>query len=169
MMSAGLHPQTVWYRIGWWVLVVIAGASIVNHVLGPFLGFASGDDQVLAFLALAAMNIYALVVLLTAYRRGERWAWWVTWVFVAFYGLVFFYAPDVGSFYLGRGGSDGSRSTAHVVSVSSARSGHTQWLIGVRCGPGPGDDLPRCSLGTRRKPSRALWANVRWTRFFRRA
>lgn len=25
----------------------------------------------------------------------------VTWVFVAFYGLVFFYAPDVGSFYLG--------------------------------------------------------------------
>ena len=101
MMSAALHPQTVWYRIGWWVLVVIAGASIVNHVLGPFLGFASGDDQVLAFLALAAMNIYAVVVLLTGYRRGERWGWWVTWVFVAFYGLVFFYAPDVGSFYLG--------------------------------------------------------------------
>jgi hypothetical protein len=28
------------------------------------------------------MNIYALVVLLTGYRRGEPWAGWVTWAMV---------------------------------------------------------------------------------------
>lgn len=85
MVSEGLGARSARYKIGWWILVVIAGASVVNHISGPFLGFASGDDEVLAFLGLAAMNIYAVVVLLTGYRRGERWAWWVTWVMVATY------------------------------------------------------------------------------------
>jgi hypothetical protein len=47
------------------------------------------------------MNIYALVVLLTGYRRGEPWAWWVTWAMVGIYGLVILYAPDAGPYYLG--------------------------------------------------------------------
>jgi hypothetical protein len=81
-------------------LTVIAGASVVNHISGPLAGFAEGDDEVLAFFALAAMNIYAVVVLLTGYRRGERWAWWVTWVLVAVYALVILYAPDAGPYYL---------------------------------------------------------------------
>lgn len=30
--------ETRWYKLGWWVLVLIAGLSVVNHLLGPFLG-----------------------------------------------------------------------------------------------------------------------------------
>lgn len=101
MVSEAVRTRSVGYRIGWWILVVIAGASVVNHISGPLLGFASGDDEVLAFLGLGAMNLYAVVVLLTGYRRGERWAWWVTWVMVATYALVILYAPDAGPFYLG--------------------------------------------------------------------
>jgi len=101
MVSEAVRTRSVGYRIGWWILAVIAGASVVNHISGPFLGFASGDDEVLAFLGLAAMNLYAVVVLVTGYRRGERWAWWVTWVMVATYALVILYAPDAGPFYLG--------------------------------------------------------------------
>ena len=72
-MTLQLQTQSTGYRIGWWVLVVITGASILNHLTGPLAGFAEGDMEVLAFFALAAMNIYALVVLLTGYRRGEPW------------------------------------------------------------------------------------------------
>jgi hypothetical protein len=53
------------------------------------------------FFSLAALNIYALALLLTAYRRGERWAWWITWVMVAIFGITILYAPDAGRYYLG--------------------------------------------------------------------
>jgi hypothetical protein len=67
----------------------------------PFLaGFSEEDSWALAFIGLAAMNVYVLSVLLTAYRRGERWASRVTWVPVAIYALVTFYA-DEGAYYLG--------------------------------------------------------------------
>ncbi|HEU4750476.1 MAG TPA: hypothetical protein VFT54_05400 [Acidimicrobiia bacterium] len=99
MMSVGIRTRSVGYKVGWWVLVVIAGASVVSHI--SLAGFAEEDAWVLAFFGLAAMNIYALVVLLTGYRRGERWAWWVTWVLVAIYALVIFYAHDAGPYYLG--------------------------------------------------------------------
>jgi hypothetical protein len=101
MVSEGLRTWSIRDKIGWWVLVGIAGASVANHISAPFLGFASGDDEMLAFLGMAAMNIYALVVLLTVYRRSERWAWWITWVFVAMYAAVILYAPVVGPYYLG--------------------------------------------------------------------
>jgi hypothetical protein len=99
MVTAGLRTQSIRYKIGWWVLVVIAAASVANHVSGLFLGFASGDE--LAFIGLAAMNLYAVVVLLTVFRRGEQWAWLVTWVLIATYALVILYAPVVGPWYLG--------------------------------------------------------------------
>lgn len=100
-MSAGFRNRSIGHKIGWWILVLIAGASVVNHISGPLVGFAEGDAEVLMFLGLAAMNIYAVVVLLTGYLRGERWAWWVTWVLVGLYGLVILYAPDAGPYYLG--------------------------------------------------------------------
>ena len=54
-----------------------------------------------AFFAVAGMNIYSLSLLLTAYRRGEPWAWWVNWVMVAMYGMTVLYAPHLGPNYLG--------------------------------------------------------------------
>ena len=100
-MTADLRTQTLLYRIGWWVLVVITGASILILVSGPLAGYAETDMEVWAFFALAAMNIYALVVLFTGYRRGEQWAWWVTWDLVAIYAMTILYEPDPGPYYLG--------------------------------------------------------------------
>ncbi|MFP3883802.1 MAG: hypothetical protein ACLFWH_16000 [Actinomycetota bacterium] len=101
MTTVESRTRSSGYKIGWWVLVVINGLSILNHLAGPLAGFAETDDEVLAFFALAAMNIYALVVVVTAYRRGEPWAWWVTWIMIAIYGLTILYAPVVGPLYLG--------------------------------------------------------------------
>ena len=104
MMSSGFLNRSIGHKIGWWILVLVAGASVVNHISGPLVGFAEGDAEVLMFFGLAAMNIYAVVVLLTGYLRGERWAWWVTWVLVGLYALVILYAPDAGPYYLGASG-----------------------------------------------------------------
>lgn len=101
MTAVELGTRSVGYRIGWWVLVVINGLSVLNHVSGPFTGLADRDIETLAFFVLAAMNTYALVVLATAYRRGDPWAWWVTWVVVAIYGLTILYISDAGRYYLG--------------------------------------------------------------------
>lgn len=89
------------YRIGWWILVVITGGSVLNHVLGPLTGFAEGDGEVFVFFSLAALNIYTLVVLFTGYRRGERWAWWVTWTMIVIYAMTTLYAPEAGRYYQG--------------------------------------------------------------------
>jgi hypothetical protein len=40
------------------------------------------------------------MALLTAYRRGARWAWRITWRMIAVFGLTILYAPDAGRHYL---------------------------------------------------------------------
>lgn len=98
-MSVGFSIRSTGYKIGWWVLVVIAGLGIVGYLASVRL--ATTEMEVAAFFALAGINIYALSVLLTAYRRGEQWAWSVTWVQVAVYGMTILYAPELGPWYLG--------------------------------------------------------------------
>lgn len=101
MTTMELQARPIGFRIGWWGLVVINGLSILNHLSGPFTGLAETDMERLAFFALAALNAYALVVLATAYRRGDSWAWWVTWAMVALYAVTILYVPDAGRYYLG--------------------------------------------------------------------
>ena len=55
---------------------------MVNHVLGVAT-FAGNGDERMMFTLFAALDLYAVVVLLTAYRRGERWAWALIWVHTA--------------------------------------------------------------------------------------
>ena len=53
------------------------------------------------FALFAGLDLYAVVVLLTAYRRRERWAWALTWVHAAAYASAFvFLGPGLGSVYL---------------------------------------------------------------------
>lgn len=101
MTGAASRVRSISYRIGWWTLVVITGGSVLNHVLGPLTGFAEGDAEVFVFFTLAALNINVLVVLLTGYRRGERWAWWVTWTMIVIYAITTLYAPEAGRYYQG--------------------------------------------------------------------
>lgn len=99
--GAGVRTQSISYIIGWWILVSITGLSILNHLSGPLVGFAEDDAEVFAFFSLAALNIYALAVLLTAYRRGEQWAWSVTWATVGIHAMTMLYAPEAGRYYQG--------------------------------------------------------------------
>lgn len=96
---AELRQRSPLYKVGWGLLVLTAGITAVGHLAAP-VAFAPANETIM-FLALAAMSIYALAVLLIPYRRGERWAWWVTWIHVAVFAVVIFSAPNVGPIYLG--------------------------------------------------------------------
>jgi len=63
----------------WGLLLGLSILGLLNHVLGVTT-FASNGDERMMFTLFAALDLYAMVVLLIAYRRRERWAWAVTWV-----------------------------------------------------------------------------------------
>lgn len=108
-------------RASWLVFLLFA---LLGFLFGVFPGTWFADDierdsQWLVATYAAVAVALTVVVALTAYRRGERWAWWVFWIWPAFFlvhGLVFFYgdlalaALGVGTLLLSRPRTVGSLS-----------------------------------------------------------
>jgi hypothetical protein len=69
------HNDT--FTIGWIVLLFIAVLATLNHIMLP----AYGDDVGLA-IGWTGYSLYAIVILAFPFRRGERWAWYSTWILV---------------------------------------------------------------------------------------
>lgn len=97
MTQAVAVEQATGFKVGWWFLVVVTAASVAGHAL---LSLFASDEAVL-FIGWTTMNLYALVVLLTAYRRGQVWGWWVTWLMPASYASLILFDSEVGPAYLG--------------------------------------------------------------------
>ena len=82
-------------RHAWGVFLLLAFLATVFGVFpGPW--FEPGVNHEAALLtstyALVAV-VLTVAVTLTAYRRGERWAWWAFWVWPVFFvvhGIAFF-------------------------------------------------------------------------------
>ena len=90
------------FRVGWWVLIVLTALLVANHALG-LLTFATSDDERGLFLIFLAFGLLSLVVLAIPYRRREGWAWWATWIPIVANALplVIFGFDVVGAFYGG--------------------------------------------------------------------
>jgi hypothetical protein len=87
-------------KVAWGILLVASVLGVVNHALGVFT-IAERDPERLMFALFACLNVYATAVLLGPYRRGEIWAWLVTWIEVAAFALVYpFTGPEPGTWYL---------------------------------------------------------------------
>lgn len=87
-------------KVAWVVLVVVSVLGVINHLLGVF-AIAQDDSEALMFALFAGLNLYATAVLLRPYRRGELWAWLVTWVEVVAFAIVSpLTDPQVGAAYL---------------------------------------------------------------------
>ena len=65
------------FEIGWITLLVLSALATLNHIMLP----AYGDDVALA-ISWTGYSLYAIVVLAIPFRRGERWAWYSTWILV---------------------------------------------------------------------------------------
>ncbi len=63
------------FKSGWIILLVSAALMAINHMSLIFIL----DDPTL-FAGFAAFNLYAFLVILIPFRRGEKWAWYSTWI-----------------------------------------------------------------------------------------
>ncbi|SFR93174.1 hypothetical protein SAMN04487846_0760 [Microbacterium sp. cf046] len=81
--------RTVLGRAGWVVLLVTNTLMLLNHLIGIAFVAASTDERQM-FVAYAAVNALAVLVLLFPYRARLRWAWWASWIPVLAIGAVFF-------------------------------------------------------------------------------
>ncbi len=84
------------FNIGWIVLLVISVLATLNHIMLP----AYGDDVALA-IGWTGFSLYAIVVLAIPFHRGERWAWYASWILViGFAAPILTYRESVAVAYL---------------------------------------------------------------------
>ena len=95
--ESSLGSQSTRFKLGWGPLLFLAVGNVVGQL--GLLFFDPGGDTV--FLAFAAFNLLAAIILAIPYRRGEKWAWYAIWAMVPLYALIIFFNPDVGLIYLG--------------------------------------------------------------------
>lgn len=125
-MDTQIDQQPRRVKIGWWILLIIAGLMILNGVSWFFAGPATTPgnmakaadlpvDQFRAKFAgivtyhqrttrqvavwYTVFGAMALMVALAGYRRGSRWAWRATWAVMAaptLIGLVYAEGVSVG-------------------------------------------------------------------------
>ena len=69
------HSDT--FTIGWIVMLIISILATLNHIMLPAYG-----DPVTFAIGWTGYSLYAIVVLAIPFRRGERWAWYSTWILV---------------------------------------------------------------------------------------
>jgi hypothetical protein len=78
MTIAVIPTQSTTYRLGWWVLFGISVLSVLSYAALIFVVPSSVDSLI----AWVTFSLYSVFVVLIPYRRGERWAWYLTWVLV---------------------------------------------------------------------------------------
>ena len=84
------------FKVGWILLLVIDALMALNHLTLIFI-----LDEPNLFIGFTLFNLYALLVLLIPFRRGETWAWLATWLLPI--GLVLPAAtdPNIAVYYFG--------------------------------------------------------------------
>ena len=85
------------FKMGWIILLVIAALMTLGH-FGLIFFFM--DERVL-FAGLASSNLYAFLVIYLLFRRGEKWAWVVTWTLPALAFLIAVTNPNLAIYYYG--------------------------------------------------------------------
>jgi len=75
-MSVSTIPvQNSRFKFGWIILLISATLMTLNHFSLIFI-----LDEPTLFAGFAVFNLYALIVILIPFRRGEKWAWGATWL-----------------------------------------------------------------------------------------
>lgn len=95
VMSSNLAQGTR-FKAGWILLLVVSALTTLNHLV---LIFAL--DEPALFIGWTAFNLYACLVLWFPFRRGERWAWYTSWILVIAFASAIFFDARIGAFYLG--------------------------------------------------------------------
>jgi hypothetical protein len=100
MSTQAIAAPSATFRIAWLTLLGIAALATVSHAA---LSFVMPGEETL-FIGWAAFIAYATAVLLFPFRRGERWAWYATWILVLGFASLIFFDAAIGVWYLGGAG-----------------------------------------------------------------
>jgi hypothetical protein len=90
MTPDALLVRDLRFRIGWIVLLIVAGLMALMHFASMFII----RDEFTLFAGFAAFYLYAFVVVWIPFRRRERWAWFTSWILPIASALVALMAND---------------------------------------------------------------------------
>jgi hypothetical protein len=82
-------------KVSWMTLLGLSVLATLNHLI---LIFVIASETTL-FIGWAAYNTYASIVLFIPFRRGERWAWYTTWILVIGFASMILFDTQVGLGY----------------------------------------------------------------------
>ena len=96
-----MSPQTVAaprtaFKVAWITLLAIAVLATVNHAA---LIFVMAGEETL-FIGWTAYTAYAAITIWLPFRRGERWAWYATWILVLGFASTVLFDATIGIAYL---------------------------------------------------------------------
>jgi hypothetical protein len=76
-MSANVSfGQNSRFKFGWIILLVLAALMTLGYFSMIFFSL----DELVLFAGLAALSLYGFLVIYIPFRRGEKWAWYATWI-----------------------------------------------------------------------------------------
>jgi hypothetical protein len=82
-------------KVAWMTLLTLSVLATLNHLI---LIFVMAGETTL-FIGWTAYTAYASVVLFIPFRRGERWAWYTTWMLVIGFASMILFDAQVGMWY----------------------------------------------------------------------
>ncbi len=82
------------FKSGWIALLISASLMTLMH-----FGLAFVLDDSVLFIGYTVFNLYAFIVILVPFRRGEKWAWMATWLLPVGLALPAAQDPDIALYY----------------------------------------------------------------------
>ena len=94
MLASPILTHDTRFKFGWIALLLAAALMTLNHFSLIFI-----LDEPDLFTGFAVFNLYALIVILIPFRRGEKWAWMTTWLLPIGLALPAASDPDIAIYY----------------------------------------------------------------------
>ena len=108
VINEEVELERAYEKYGWLILAVSAVFGIVAAVMTtlPPLSWFTDPVIIMTYSLMGALgvtwvgfNLFALILTLIPYRRGERWAWFTLWMLPLLWLFQFALSPDL-SYYL---------------------------------------------------------------------
>ncbi len=99
-----VREERAYEKYGWLILAVSAVFGIVAAVMTtlPPLSWFTDPVIIMTYSLMGALgvtwvgfNLFALILTLIPFRRGERWAWYTLWMLPLLWLSLFALAPDL--------------------------------------------------------------------------
>lgn len=86
--------QNTRFKFGW--IILLASATLMTLMHFSLIFFL---DEPVLFTGFAVFNLYALIVVLIPFRRGDKWTWVTTWLLPIGLALPAALDPHIAIYY----------------------------------------------------------------------